>query len=201
MRRFVTGFAVLMLMGATLGSMGCSGKAAATAAVDAAQKSFDEVKAATAKVMPEETQKMSDAIAAARTNISEGKTAEALEAAKAMPAQIKDLADAATKKTEEMSSAWTSASEELPKAVAAVQAKVDELTKSKKLPAGVDVPAFAAVKSSIADITKMWGEAQESYKGGNMSEAMSKVATIKAALVSAMTTLGLEVPAALQPAA
>ena len=79
MRRFVTGFAVLMLMGATLGSMGCSGKAAATAAVDAAQTSFDAVKDATAKTMPEETQKMSDAIAAARTNISEGKTAEALK--------------------------------------------------------------------------------------------------------------------------
>lgn len=201
MRRVVTGFAVLMLMGATLASMGCSGKTAATAAVDAASTAFDAVKESTAKVMPEETQKIADEIAGARTNITDGKFKEAMETAKTLPAEIKTLSDAATAKAGELKTTWDTMSAELPKAVESVQAKVDELSKSKKLPAGLDVPAFAAVKTSLEDMKKMWADAQASATSGDMSGAMSKVDSLKAALVSAMTTLGLEVPAALKPAA
>ena len=201
MRRVMTGFAMLMLMGATLSAMGCSGKTAATAAVDAAQTSFDAVKESSAKVMPAETQKISDEIAGARTNIADGKYKEAMETAKALPEEIKALSDATTAKAAEVKTEWETMSAELPKDVAAVQAKVDELSKTKKLPTGLDVPAFAAVKTSLEDMNKTWAEAQESFKAGNMSDAMDKVSTIKAALVSAMTSLGMEVPAAIKPAA
>jgi hypothetical protein len=200
MRRIITGLAVLLVAGSMLGSVGCSGKAAATAAVTTAQTAFDAVKDEATKVMPEETQKLSDAIAAAKADIEQGKVKEALEAAKAMPAQVKQLADDAAKKKEELTASWTSMSDELPKAVDAVQQKVDELSKARKLPAGLDATTFTGIKDSLANAKQMWTDAQAAFTSGNLADALAKVGTIKQTLVSAMTSLGIPVPAVLQGA-
>ena len=198
MRRIITGIAVLLVAGSMLGSIGCSGKTAATAAVATAQTAFDAVKDNAAKVLPEETQKLSDAITAAKTDIDQGKIKEAMDAAKTLPDQVKQLADDAAKKKDELTASWTAMSAELPNAVAAVQTKVDELSKAKKLPAGLDAATFSGIKDSLANAKQMWTDAQAAFTGGNLADAMAKVGTIKQALVDAMTKLGIAVPAALQ---
>ena len=198
MRRIITGVTLLLILGSTLGSIGCGGKAAATAAVAAAQTAFDAVKEQTAKVMPAETQKLSDAIAAAKTDIDQGKIQEATEAAKGLPNQVKQLAEDAAKKKDELTASWTSASTDLPAALAAVQTKVDALSKSKKLPAGLDAATFTGIKDSLTQAKQTWTEAQAAFTSGNLADALAKVGTIKQALVGAMKSLGLPVPAALQ---
>jgi hypothetical protein len=198
MRRIIIGLAVLLVAGSMLGSIGCSGKAAATAAVTTAQTAFDAVKDNAAKVLPEDTQKLSDVIAAAKADIEQGKVKEAMETAKTLPDQIKALADNAAKKKDELTATWTSMSAELPKDVEALQTKVDELSKVKKLPAGLDATAFAGVKDSLAGMKQAWTDAQAAFTSGNLAEALAKAGTIKQALVTAMTTLKMEIPAALQ---
>jgi ABC-type transporter Mla subunit MlaD len=198
MRRIITGIAVLLIVGSTFGSMGCSGKAAATAAVGTAQTAFDAVKDQAMKVMPEETQKVSDAIAAAKTDIDQGKFTEAMEAAKTLPEQVKQLADQASKKKDELTANWTSMSAELPKAVDAVQQKVDALSKMKKLPAGLDATKFEGIKTALVSAKQSWADAQTAFQAGNLADAMGKVGTIKQTVVEAMTTLGLTVPPTLQ---
>lgn len=198
MRRIIIGIAVLLVAGSMLGSIGCSGKTAATAAVDAAQTAFDAVKDQTAKVLPEETQKLSDAITAAKTDIDQGKIKEGMDAAKALPDQVKQLSDDAAKKKDELTASWTSMSAELPKSIEAVQSKVDALSKTKKLPAGLDANTLTGLKDSLASIKQSWTDAQAAFTSGNLADAMAKVGTIKQALVAAMTTLKMEVPPALQ---
>ena len=198
MRRLITGLAVLAVIGSTLGSIGCSGKAAATAAVGTAQTAFDAVKDGAMKVLPEDTQKLSDALTAAKADIDQGKFKEAMEAAKAMPEQVKALSDAAAKKKDELTASWTSMSAELPKAVTEGQDKVDALSKLKKLPATIDPSKFAGVKESLVTVKQMWTDAQAAFQAGNLADAMAKGGAIKKTLVEAMTTLGLAVPAALQ---
>ena len=198
MRRVIAGIAVLLLVGSALGAIGCSGKSAATAAVAAAQTAFDAVKDQAMKVMPEETQKLSDQLTSAKTDIDQGKYKEAMDAAKALPDQVKQLADAATKKKDELTASWNSVSAELPKAVEAVQEKVEALAKTKKLPAGLDAAAFAGIKESLGTMKQTWADAQTQFTAGNLADAMAKVGTLKQALGSAMTALHLPVPAALQ---
>lgn len=198
MRRIIAGIAVLLLVGCTLGSVGCSGKVATTAALAAVETGFDAVKDATAKVVPEETQKLSDDITAAKADLDQGKVKEAMEAAKTMPDQLKQLTDDAAKKKDELTASWTAMSTELPNDVGAVQAKVDELAKARKLPAGLDAAAFAGIKDSLTNMKQMWTDAQAAFTSGNLADAMAKVGTIKQGLVSAMTTLKLAIPAVLQ---
>jgi uncharacterized protein YoxC len=194
MRRTIAGITALLLLGCALGAVSCSGKSAATAAVATAQTAFDAVKDQAMKVMPEETQKLSDAITTAKTNIDQGKIQEAMEAAKALPEQVKQLADDAAKKKDELTASWNAASAELPKAVEAVEQKVDVLSKTHKLPHGMDAAAFAGIKESLGTMKQTWADAQAQFQSGNLADAMSKVGTLKQSLSSAMTTLGLEVP-------
>ena len=198
MRRLMAGFVMALFVGAALGAIGCSGKEAATAAVDAAQASFNAVKGDAVKVLPDETQKLSDALATARTDIDQGKIKEAMDAAKAMPDQVKQLADAAAKRKDELTASWNSVSAELPKAVDAVQEKVDALSKDPNLPAGLDATTFAGIKESLTVMKQTWADAQAEFQGGDLAAAIAKVGTIKQALASAMPALHLEIPAALK---
>lgn len=200
MRRIHSAAAIMLVLGLFVGALGCSGKTAATAAVTAAQTAFDATKDKLASVMPEETQKLADAIAAAKADLDQGKYKEAMEAAKVLPAQVQQLGEAAAKKTEELTASWTSMSTELPAAISAVQSKVDALSKSKKLPAGMDKAGLAGIQNSLQEANQLWTSAQTAFKSGNLAEAMKMVGTIKTAIVGAMTALGIPVPAALQAA-
>lgn len=198
MRRFVRVVLVLMVAALAMGSFGCSGKEAASAALATAQTAFDAVKGPAANVLPEETAKLNDAFVAAKSNLEAGKFKEAMEAAKALPAQVQQLADAAAKKKEELTTSWNSVSTELPGAIATVQTKVDELSKAKRLPAGLDTAKLSGIKASLAEVTQMWSDAQAAFQTGNLAGALAKVGTLKPALASAMTALGIPVPAMLQ---
>ena len=200
MRRLIIGVALLLSMVSLLGLVGCGGKTAATTAVTAAQTAFDAVKDQASKVLPEETQKLSDAIAAAKTDIDQGKYKEAMDAAKALPDQVKSLADEAAKKKDELTANWTALSAELPKAVEMLQQKVDQLVKTRKLPAGLDAEKFAGIKQGLATAKQSWTDAQAAFQAGNLADAMTKAGEVKKTLADSMGALGMTVPQALQGA-
>ena len=49
--------------------------------------------------------------------------------------------------------------------IAAIKSRVDILSKSKKLPAGLDQAKFDGAKSGLAEITKTWEEASQRLQG------------------------------------
>jgi hypothetical protein len=94
-----------------------------------------------------------------------------------------------------LTKSWTSLSEGLPKMVGAIQSRVDILSKSKKLPANLTAEKFAEAKSGLEAATADWANAQESFKSGNLGEAIALANTVKGKAVQAMEILGLPVPA------
>ena len=67
--------------------------------------------------------------------------------------------------------------------------------KSKKLPANLTAEKFTEVKSGLAAAKEEWGKALESFKAGNIAEAISAANSVKGKAVSAMEGLGMPVPA------
>jgi len=88
----------------------------------------------------------------------------------------------------------------LPKMVEAIKSRVDILSKSKKLPAGMDQAKFDGAKSGLTEVTQMWGDAQKAFQGGNLADAVSKANTIKDKAAQIMDALGMKAPAAAAPA-
>ena len=174
----------------------CSGgKNAADIAIKAAEEAVNATKAEAAKVVPDEVKSLEDSLAAVKEKFVKGEYKAALEEATALSARAKEVLDAAKAKKEELTKIWTDLSGGVPKMVEAIQSRVDILSKSKKLPANLTAEKFTEVKSGLAAAKEEWGKALESFKAGNIAEAISAANSVKGKAVSAMEGLGMPVPA------
>jgi hypothetical protein len=195
-------FSLLAAVALVATASGCANqKAPAEAAIAAAETAFSAVQADAAKYVPDQAKGISDAIAAAKDAVAKGDYQAALTNAQALPAKITDLTTAVTAKKAELTSTWTGLSTALPKAVEAIQRRIGMLSKSKKLPAGLDKAKFEDAKTGLATVTSTWTEATTAFGTGNLTDAIAKAETVKAKAVEVMGLLNMQVPAGLQAAA
>jgi hypothetical protein len=108
------------------------------------------------------------------------------------------LATAAAAKKDEVLKAlndeWTGLAGSLPGAVAAIQSRIDLLSKksSKKAASGIDLDA---AKAGLGDATSLWSKAQAAFAAGNLDEAVSTAKNVKAKVAALATSLKLDLPA------
>ena len=69
---------------------------------------------------------------------------------------------------------WESLSVEVPKMVEDIQSRVDELSKEKRLPWGLNKDEFAEAKSDFESMKAQWTEASNEYKSGKQIKAVEK---------------------------
>src|SRR6185295_2851521 len=116
-------------------------------------------------------------------------------AAPAVLTQAQGLtAAAAAKKTETMdmyAGEWTNLSSSVPQAVAAIQSRVDILSKSKKLPAGMDAATLDSVKTSLAEANTTWAQATQAQAAGDLEQAVTLAQQVKTRTDELLTTLGM----------
>ena len=62
----------------------------------------------------------------------------------------------------------------MPETIAAIQSRVDALSKSKKLPKNLDKAKLESAKSDLAEVGKSWDEANKAYKEGRLADAVAK---------------------------
>ncbi len=178
---------------------GCANqKAPAETAIASAETAYSAVQADAVKYLPAQATGISDAITAAKDAVAKGDYQAALTNAQALPAKIAELATAVTAKKAELTSTWTGLSAALPKAVEAIQSRVGMLSKSRKLPAGLDKAKFEEAKTGLATVTSTWTDATTAFGAGNLTDAIAKAETVKAKVAEVMGLLNMQVPAVLQ---
>jgi hypothetical protein len=173
-------------------------KAPAAAAIKAAEESLTAVRPEAAKVIPDELKAVEDALAAAKDNFQKGEYQQALTGAQDVAAKVKDLASAAAAKKDELTKSWQDLSGGLPGMVDVISKRVEILSKSKKLPAGLDKEKFESAKATLATVTQTWSEASDAFKAGNLADAVGKAKLVKEKAVEIMHTLGMKAPEAAQ---
>jgi hypothetical protein len=112
------------------------------------------------------------------------------------PRKSKDLKAAVTAKKTELTASWTSMSEGLPGMVQAIQSRVDILSKSKKLPTGLDQATFDGAKANLAAVTQTWADSTAAFGAGNLMSAVTKAQEVKTKAAEIMTALGMQAPPA-----
>ena len=118
--------------------------------------------------------------------------------AQALPAKITELGNAVAAKKSELTAAWSGLSAALPGVVQAIQSRIGILSKSKRLPAGLDQAKFDEAKTGLETLTATWTEATTAFGAGNLTDAIAKAETVKAKAGSVMGLLNMQIPAALQ---
>jgi len=171
-------------------------KAPAAAALTAAQGAIDAVKGEAAKYVPDQLSSLESTLASAKASFEKQDYKAALASAQDVAAKAKDLGAAVTAKKAELTKSWEYLSGGVPQMAEAIKSRVDILSESKKLPAGLDKDKLESAKAGLASLNQTWTEASAAFQSGNMTDAIAKAQTAKAKAVECMTALNMPVPEA-----
>jgi DNA repair exonuclease SbcCD ATPase subunit len=169
-------------------------KAPAEQALKAAEEALNAAKAEAMKYVPDQVKSVEDALKAAKDTFAKGDYAGATSAATAVAAKAKDLVPASAARKAELTKGWEELNAGMPETIAAIQSRVDALSKSKKLPKNLDMAKLESVKSGLAEVSKSWDEASKAYKEGSLADALAKGKGAKEKAAQIMSSLGMSAP-------
>lgn len=197
-RSLFTGFLSMAL--AALLLVGCANQ------MEPAQKAIADVEAAIAAAGPDAAQYIPDQLQAVTGQLADLKAKfdkkdykGVIAAAPALLTQAQGLAGAAATAREAaeaaaleaMNAEWVALSGTLPAAVAAIESRVNILSKSKKLPANLDAATFESVKTGLADAKTLWDQATAAQASGNVEGAVTAARQVKEKADAALAALGM----------
>jgi hypothetical protein len=171
-------------------------KAPAEAAIKAAEAALAPVKAEAGQYVPDQVKAAEDALQSARASFDKKEYKAALAGAQAIPAKAQEIGAAVAAKKAELTKTWESMSEGLPKMAEAIKKRVDILSQSRRLPAGLDKAKLDGAKAGLAALNQGWEEASAAFKAGSLADAVAKAEGAKAKAVEVMTALNMPIPAA-----
>ena len=169
-----------------------SGKAPAEAAMKLAEEAVNGARTEAENLVPDDFKSLSDDLNVAKDQLAKGDYKAALASAQSIQQKANDVLAKAKARKDELTKSWTDLSDSVPKMVDAIKSRVDILSQSKKLPAGLDAAKLGAAKDGLASATAAWGEAQESFKAGKWTDAIAKATSVKDKAAEIMTSLGMQ---------
>jgi hypothetical protein len=182
-----------------LGLVGCAGqKEPAEKALASAQSALGAIHDAAQKYVPDQLQAVETQLAGVKDSLTKGDYKGVLTAAPALTAAIGGLKDAAEAKQKDAEAAaaqakdtWGPLSTDVPNMVAAIQSRVDVLSKSHHLPKGVSKDGLAAAKSGLVSLKTMWSDAASAAAAGDFTAAVAKAQALRAQATDIMKSLGM----------
>jgi hypothetical protein len=85
---------------------------------------------------------------------------------------------------------WTELSASVPEMVGKLQAKVDSLNKSRRVPPGLDKASFETAKQEFETLKTSWAEAGAEFSAGMVADAVRRARAAKAKGAELMQKLG-----------
>jgi hypothetical protein len=198
MHRHVYSFIVMILAAILIAACGSGDKGPAETALKAAEAAIDSAKGEASKYMPDQVKSLESALSSTREKLSKGDYKAVLSEAPALTSKAQEVASAAAAKKAELAKSWEDMSAGMPKVVEAIKSRVDILSQSKKLPAGMSADTLAQAKAGLNEITQQWTAATEASKGGNLMDAVAKASSVKVKAAEVLTLLKMPVPEALK---
>jgi hypothetical protein len=178
---------ILALAAATLLATGCAKqRGPATDALKAVETSLSQVKDDAAKYAPDGLKGVESQLARLQESLDKKEYDNVLAGTPQLSKAVDSLKDAVTAGKAEAKAAvdaakteWAALSTDVPKMVEAIQSRVDTLSKSKRLPFGINKDEFEGAKSGLEMMKTTWAEATADEKSGKQVEATNKAKTVK----------------------
>ena len=194
-RNRFTQYALVAFAGILLAACANQKEPAATA-ISGIETAVNAASADASKYVPDQLADVKSKLADLKTSFDKQDYKAVLQAAPGVLSSAQALAASAAAKKDEILKAlngdWTGLAASVPNLVSAVQSRVNILSKSKKVPAGIDL---AAAKSGLADATSAWDKAKAAFAAGNLEEAVTTAKDVKAKAEAAAAALKLDLTA------
>lgn len=195
MKRNLVSSVIILLFTATMfAACGDANKGPAELAIKAAEEAVNAAKAEALKFVPDQVTALETALASAKDKLTKGDFKTALTEAQGLVDRAKEVLAAAKAKKDELVKKWTDLIQGLPEMIEAIQSRVDILSQAKELPDNMTAGQLGWTKIGVAALNKDWTKALESFKSGNMADAISIAKSVKKMAVGTMEALGIPVP-------
>lgn len=169
-------------------------KVPAETAYKAAETAWTAVSAEATKYAPDQAKAISEALAKAKAALANGDYAAVLKDTTDLPAKIAEVSKTIAAKKDEWTAAWKTLDSTLGSGLTAVQAKVEELSKAKKLPKGVEKAAVEGAQTALAAAQQTFADAKTAFQNADYEGALAGANKVKAELAKIVTDLKLEMP-------
>lgn len=170
----------------------CAGaKGRAEADVAAAERAIAALPPEAMKVVPDQVAPLTDAVNQAKDHISKREYEPASEAVREVPVKAQLVADSLPARKAALSAMLDTLAVAMPRNLNAIQAKLDTIARSKRLPRGLDEQELQAAKDTHAAVSAEWVEVMNAYKAGDLASAMSRAQGLKARVSRTLMALGL----------
>jgi hypothetical protein len=172
---------------------GCGSRSTAQNVVGQADGAVSKIREEAAVIAPAELKAAEGTLAHMKANFDNRDYKVVVADVPRFNEQMKTLEDAMASKQTAAAAAqteWTTLNQEVPKAVEAVQARVDSL-KPNALPKDVTKEEFDTAKTELEAAKATWAEATAAATAGNPVEATDKARIVQAKVEELKNTLGM----------
>jgi len=187
-------YQALLPLVAAMMMAGCGGsRGTAQSVIGQADAALTTAKEEASVIAPEELKAAEATLAGMKQNFDEREYKFVVAEVPKFNQQMDTLKEAvASKQTAEAAAAveWSALNEEVPKAVEAIQARVDSL-KPAALPKDVTKEELATAKTELETVKTTWAEATAAASAGHTSEAAEKGRVVQAKVEELKNTLGM----------
>ena len=187
-------YQALLPLAAALMMAGCGGsRGTAQNVIGQAEAGLNKAKEEASVIAPTELKAAETTLAHMKQNLDEREYKLVVADVPQFNAQMKTLKEAvASKQTVEAAAAveWSALNEEVPKAVEAIQARVESL-KPAALPKDVTKEELETAKTDLETMKTTWAEATAAASAGHVSEATDKGRMVQAKAEELKNQLGM----------
>ncbi len=188
-----------VLMGMTASTLlftACmSQKEPASNAVTQADAALSETRPDAAKFAPTELQAADATLAKMKENLAQEDYKDVIASVPQFNKEVATLREVLVGKQTQIIAAtreWESLNAEVPKAVEAIEVRVETLASSPKLPKEVDPHEFEAAKANLETMKTDWAAATAAFSEGNATEAADKARSVQGKVEETKGQLAME---------
>ena len=186
-------YQALLPLAAAMMIAGCGNRGTAESVIGQADGALTTAKEEASIIAPTELKAAEDTLAHMKQSFEAREYKVVVAEVPKFNDQMRALKEAvANKQTAEAAAAveWSALNEEVPKAVEAIQARVDSL-KPGALPKDVTKEELATAKTDLEAVKVTWSEATAAASAGNTAEATEKGRVVQAKVEELKNTLGM----------
>ena len=173
-------------------------KEPAEKAVAQVESSLAEFRADAEKYAAEELKSVDESVTRLKNNLAKKDYSAVVTAAPSVQSAVTSLKDTVAKAKIDADAVaaaaqaeWGELSTSVPQLVEAIQSRVDTLSKSRKLPKGVDKATFETIKTEFETVKTDWTAAASDFTSGAAAEAVRKARAARAKAEEIHAKLGM----------
>jgi hypothetical protein len=181
----------LILVG-SLVTLACSGlRGRAEDAIAAADSAVAAVSAEAKRIAPEELTPLTDAIAAAQSAVTSGEFQAAIDGVAGIAARAEALGASLPEKKAALEKDWNALGTAMTANVAKAQGKLDQATRSKRYPTGLDANTVTRLQETMNSARTAWDEATATWGRGDLADAWWQGVVVRRQVTEVMLAVGL----------